>query len=106
MSTSEHPDPSTGEHSNQSTGEYPDPSASEHLDPDLVALGQAVREQRKQHGMTVDKLAKKAGIDRKRLATLEAGRLDPAYDLLLALAKGLGVALEELVRRAKELRSC
>jgi hypothetical protein len=38
-----------------------------------------------------------------RIAELEAGRLDADYDLLLALAEGLGVRASAFFLRAEEL---
>lgn len=59
---------------------------------------------REQYGMNPSELSAATGIKRERLDALEAGQLDPTYDMLLALAEGLGVQLETLVIRAKELR--
>jgi DNA-binding XRE family transcriptional regulator len=72
--------------------------------PELVALGKAIEQLREQHAIAASELAAAVGIAPERLAALEAGAVDPAYDLLLALADGLGVRLEQLVRLARELR--
>ncbi len=72
-------------------------------DPALVALGRATERLREQHAMTASELAAAAGIAPARLHALEAGEVDPAYDVLLALAEGLGVQVEQLVRLAREL---
>lgn len=64
---------------------------------DLVALGQAVRRLRQQRSMSANELADASGIERLRIGTLEAGRLDPTYELLIALAEGLGVQPSALV---------
>ena len=69
----------------------------------LLALGRALSEIRGERGMGVAKLAGAAGIDLKLIATLEAGRLNPSYELLVALAEGLGVPVSVLVIRAEEL---
>lgn len=69
-------------------------------DRELVALGLAVHRSREEHGMDTSKLAAAAGIDRERLEEIETGRCAPAYDVLLALASGLGVEPGPLVRRA------
>jgi transcriptional regulator with XRE-family HTH domain len=68
----------------------------------LVALGRAVRAIRLEQSRGVDELAEAANIPRDRLAAVETGRLDPSYDLLLALADGLGVTLSVLVSQAEE----
>jgi transcriptional regulator with XRE-family HTH domain len=77
--------------------------AKKQPDPELVALGKAIEQLREQHAIAASELAAAAGIARERLAALEAGEVDPPYDLLLALADGLDVRLEELVRLAREL---
>lgn len=69
----------------------------------LLALGRAVREIRGERGMGVAQLAAAAGVDLRRIAALEAGRLNPAYEMLLALAEALGVPASELVVRAEAL---
>jgi transcriptional regulator with XRE-family HTH domain len=69
----------------------------------LLALGRAVREIRGERGMGVAQLASAAGVDLRQIAALEAGRLNPAYELLLALAEALGVPASELVVRAEAL---
>jgi transcriptional regulator with XRE-family HTH domain len=79
-------------------------SASEQPDRELIVLGEAIRQLREQHRIASSELAAVAGIEREHLDALEAGRLDPPYDLLLALAEGLGVPIEVLVIRAKDLR--
>jgi DNA-binding XRE family transcriptional regulator len=78
--------------------------ASKQPDPELVALGQAIEQLREQHAIATGELAAAVGIAPERLAALEAGAVDPAYDMLLALADALDVRLEELVRLARELR--
>lgn len=37
------------------------------------------------------------GIDQRQIGELEAGRLDPTFDVLLALAEGIGVQLSTLI---------
>ena len=79
-------------------------STSKPPDPELVSLGRAIQQIREQYGMSPSELAAATRIERERLDALEAGQLDPTYDMLLALAEGLGVQLEALVTRAKELK--
>jgi len=69
----------------------------------LLALGRAIREIRGERGMGVAQLAAAAGVDLRRIAALEAGRLDPSYELLFALAAALGVRASEFVVRAEAL---
>jgi len=75
-------------------------------DPNLRALARLARtihELREQRGMTQGELAAAVGVDEARISALEAGRLDPDYALLVALAQALGVRLLELVSRIEEL---
>jgi len=69
----------------------------------LARLARAIRELREQRGMTQAELAAAVGVHRTRISALEAGRLDPDYALLVALAQALGVSLVELVSRVEEL---
>jgi transcriptional regulator with XRE-family HTH domain len=75
---------------------------SEPHEQDLVALGHAVRLLREQRRMSPKELAEAAGVERLRISTLEAGKLDPTYELLIALAEGLGVELSALLIRAEK----
>jgi transcriptional regulator with XRE-family HTH domain len=70
---------------------------------DLVVLGRAIREIRRERGVGAESLAAVAGVDRRRLQELESGRLNPRYELLLALAEGLGVPASAFVIRAEQL---
>lgn len=78
--------------------------ASEHRNPDLLVLGQAVRQMREQRGMSADELAGAAGIGRERIDALETGRLDPTYELVLALAEGLDIQPSALMILAEQLK--
>lgn len=66
-------------------------------DDALVALGEVVCQLRDQRGMSVDELAGITGVEREDISAVEAGRLDPAYDVLVALATGLGVRASTLI---------
>lgn len=59
---------------------------------------------REQRGMSADELAAASGIARQRIDTLERGHLDPTYELLMALAEGLGVQPSALVSFAEQLQ--
>ena len=78
--------------------------ASEHRDSDLLVLGRAVRQMREQRGMSADELAGAASIARERVEALETGRLDPTYELLLALAEGLDIQPSALMILAEQLK--
>lgn len=67
---------------------------------ELILLGRVIRELRDERSMDPDDLAAAAGIERGQLAAIEAGRSDPPYEVLLALARGLGIEPAVLVSRA------
>ena len=67
---------------------------------ELIALGRAVRLLREEQEMSERELARAAGLTSGRLDAIEAGRVDPALDVLLALAAGLGVTPAALIQRA------
>lgn len=77
---------------------------SGHGDADLLLLGRAVRHMREQRNMSADELANAIHIGRQRIEALEKGRLDPTYELLLAVAEGLGTQPSALVTLAEELK--
>lgn len=76
---------------------------SRHRDADLLVLGRAVRRMREQQSMSADELADAIEIRRQRIDALETGHLDPTYELLLAVAEGLGVQPSALVTLAEQL---
>jgi transcriptional regulator with XRE-family HTH domain len=63
----------------------------------LIALGQAVRQLREERQLSPSEFAEAASIAQASLEALEAGRFDPPFDVLLALAGALGVELADLV---------
>ncbi|MEO8878304.1 MAG: helix-turn-helix domain-containing protein [Polyangiaceae bacterium] len=68
---------------------------------DAGRLGQNVKELRQARGLTQGQLAKLAGIPRATWANLESGAANPTLTVLLAVARGLQVPLEELVSAPK-----
>lgn len=54
-------------------------------------LGRVVRAMRQERGIGLAELATAAELDVRLVAALELGEVDPRYDVLIALAKGLGV---------------
>lgn len=79
-------------------------SESGHRDANLFPLGRAVRRMREQRGMSADELAKAIDMPRQRIDALETGQLNPTYELLLAIADGLGIQPSALVTLAEQLR--
>ena len=70
---------------------------------ELFVLGRAIAQIRKERGVTAAGLAAAIGVHLNQIRALEAGRLDPGYELLLALADGLGVRPSTFVIRAEAL---
>jgi transcriptional regulator with XRE-family HTH domain len=70
---------------------------------ELLALGRAIAEIRRERGIGLEQLGAAAGVDPRRIAALERGRVNPGYGLLLALADGLGVRPSVFVARAEAL---
>jgi ribosome-binding protein aMBF1 (putative translation factor) len=69
----------------------------------LQFLGQAIRSIREQKGFNLHALGTAIGVPPERLRSLEAGKRDPDYELLLRLAECLGTRLSVFVIRAEEL---
>lgn len=67
---------------------------NEHVE--LVRFGETLRQVREREGVSVADLAARTGIDAQQINALEAGRLDHAFDVMCALADGIGVRLSAL----------
>lgn len=65
----------------------------------LVDLGEAVRRARSRKGLTQEELAEAAGVHRNYIGDVERGETNVGFLNLLNLAEGLGISLEELIRR-------
>jgi ribosome-binding protein aMBF1 (putative translation factor) len=72
-------------------------------DAELVFLGQAIREIRERQDISAAELAGKAGIRERRLARVEAGAVDPDYELLCKLVDALNVESHVLMNRVEAL---
>jgi len=64
---------------------------------DLIRFGQTIRQVREREGVSVADLAARTGIDAQRINAIEAGQIDPALDVMIALAEGIGVRLSALI---------
>ncbi|MFC0674516.1 helix-turn-helix transcriptional regulator [Brachybacterium hainanense] len=65
--------------------------------PDLHALGVEIARLRRNRGMSIDRLAEAAGVHRKTIIEIEAGRVAARVSTLHAIAHALGTPLTELV---------
>jgi transcriptional regulator with XRE-family HTH domain len=63
----------------------------------LRRFGREIAAFRQQKNYTLGQLAAASGIGYRELEEIEAGRLDPPFTLLLALARGLGVDPRQLL---------
>jgi transcriptional regulator with XRE-family HTH domain len=64
---------------------------------ELIRFGQTFRQVREREGVSIADLAVRTGVDVQQINALEAGQLDPAFDVMRALADGIGVRLSVLI---------
>ena len=62
----------------------------------LIPLGQAIRKQRVDLGLSQEKLAEKCGFDRTYISMIERGTRNPSFLNLLRLADGLSTSISAL----------
>jgi transcriptional regulator with XRE-family HTH domain len=67
---------------------------------DNVALGAAMRLERREHGYSQETFARLAGFDRSEVEAIERGESNVTYLTVLKIAAGLGMSPVELVLRA------
>lgn len=61
-------------------------------------IGTRIRELRKEKQWSQDKLAQRSGLSRVYINSLEKGKRNPTLVTLIALALGLEISVEELVK--------
>jgi transcriptional regulator with XRE-family HTH domain len=71
--------------------------------PAHLAYGTAIREARTQRGISQERLAQLAGLDRTYFSGVERGERNASLANLLRIADSLGVRFSEIARRAEEL---
>ena len=64
---------------------------------DLTALGQKMREARKNKELTQQELSDLSHVSVKQIANIEKGKMNPSYLILRALAKVLGILIPGMV---------
>ncbi|MGV3682134.1 MAG: helix-turn-helix transcriptional regulator [Acidovorax sp.] len=74
--------------------------SSRRQDPSLVALGRALRDIRIEQGISQEKLALLAEVDRSYVGRVERGDNNVAFLTLAALADALGLKISTLLSRA------
>ena len=68
--------------------------------PELARLGEVVREQRQELGLSQEALADLAGLDRSYMGGVERGEHNIAFINLLKVSKALGLPLSRLLAEA------
>jgi transcriptional regulator with XRE-family HTH domain len=63
----------------------------------LEQFGQKLKDLRLQKGLTLEQLAFEADIELSQVHRAEKGKINPTLTTLIALAKGLGMTLTELM---------
>lgn len=69
------------------------------------ALGAAIRELRKERGMTQEALAHEAKITVGHLSMIERGHANPSWGAVRAIAEALAVSVSALANAAEALES-
>ena len=64
---------------------------------DLTALGQKMREARKNKELTQQELSDLSHVSVKQIASIEKGKMNQSYLILKALAKVLPISLDSLI---------
>ncbi len=71
--------------------------------PSATAFSAAMRAMREERGVSVADAAAGAGVSKGRLASVEAGRREPDFVLIMRVARVLGIKPTEFVHRAEIL---
>lgn len=66
------------------------------MDDVVVVLGKRIRQLRQQTGLSQEKMAAQAGLDRTYYAGIERGERNPSVKQLAKIARALGVPLTAL----------
>jgi transcriptional regulator with XRE-family HTH domain len=70
--------------------------------PEHAALGEAIRQLRKQAGLSQEQLAERAATDLTQIGGLERGTRNPSYTTLLRVASALKTRVGEIVALADQ----
>ncbi|MCM3569339.1 helix-turn-helix domain-containing protein [Neobacillus mesonae] len=66
-------------------------------------IGKVLKQLRKSHKLTQEKLAQRSSLDRSYIGQLECERKKPSFQTIVALAKGFEMQASELVKAIEEL---
>jgi transcriptional regulator with XRE-family HTH domain len=64
----------------------------------LKKFGKHLAKCRKESGLSLRKLADNSDVDFSQIHRIEKGITNPSLTMLLSLAEGLGISIEELIR--------
>ena len=64
----------------------------------LIQFGRNVARHRNEAGLSQDRLAEKADLDRTYLSGIERGVRNPGIKIVIRLARALGVSVDKLCR--------
>lgn len=70
-----------------------------------IYFARAVREERKEAGLTQEELAHEIDIEPGDISILESGRRSPQLRTMRRLADGLGIPLSQIFERAERLEA-
>lgn len=69
-----------------------------------MSLGQAINKLAEEKNITKYRIAKNSGIPQTTLSEIASGKnLNPTIDTIEKIAKGIGVPVSELIKKAEEL---
>lgn len=71
--------------------------------PTNAQLGAAIRQARKDRGISIESLAAEAGLDRTTVSNIERGIANPAWSTITSIADELRVDAVDLIRVAVTL---
>lgn len=67
------------------------------MDSQLVRIARAIKDRRKQMDLSLEDLAQRAGVSRSLVSKVENSRAIPSMPVLIKVARGLQIALSELI---------
>lgn len=66
------------------------------LEKEIQYMGNCIREARKTQMLTQDELSEKLGISVRHIANIEKGKINPSFEILYTLIRGLNLSADIL----------
>ncbi|MBY0354190.1 MAG: helix-turn-helix transcriptional regulator [Rickettsiales bacterium] len=66
-----------------------------------VALIETLKRERKERGLSHEKLAKLAGLSRQAIGVIESGKINPTMQTVYKLVTAMDMKLDDFVKRMK-----